>query len=267
MTSGFSFDLLSEEKIRASLEGTSFVNKIYAFWKVSSTNNFAYKLAIHGLGEGTLVIAEEQTHGRGRKARVWDSQFNRGLWFSIILRPNLPASSVGLLPFLASVSIAEAIESTLGLRPELKWPNDALLAGKKFCGILSEVEFANGRTKFIILGIGLNVNHKPDDFSPGIREQATSLRIQSGMRVNRIELLAQILQRFEINYNTFKSNGISSILEQWKARCLRLGKSIQVVQEDMRYEGIFQDIDSEGCLILKRNTGEILKVIAGDVIF
>ncbi|MFZ5517503.1 MAG: biotin--[acetyl-CoA-carboxylase] ligase [Candidatus Zhuqueibacterota bacterium] len=267
MTSGFSFDLLSEEKIRASLEGTTFVNKIYAFWTVSSTNNFAYKLAMHGLDEGTLVIAEEQSHGRGRKARVWDSQFNQGLWFSLILRPDIAASKVGLLPFLASVSIAEAVESLIGLRPELKWPNDALLAGKKFCGILSEVEFINGRIKFIILGIGLNVNHKPDDFSPAIREQATSLRIQAGIRINRTDLLAHILRRFEINYSSFKSNGISPILKQWKARCSRLGKSIQVVQEDTRYDGIFQDIDSEGCLILKLNTGQTLKVIAGDVVF
>ncbi len=267
MTSGFSFELLSEDRIKASLGSSSLVDRIYAFWTVSSTNDFAYKRALHDDNEGTLVVAEEQTRGRGRKARVWDSQFNLGLWFSLILRPEISASKAGLLPFLASVSVAEALEGFLNLKPDLKWPNDALLSNRKFCGILSEAEFIDGHVKFIILGIGINVNHKSENLPEDIRGQSTSVRIQSQMRVDRADLLAAILKGFESNYTTFKSNGILPILEKWKARCSRLGKSVEVVQDDGQWEGIFQDIDAEGRMLLQLKSGEIKKIVAADVLF
>ena len=267
MKAGFSFDLLSEDRIKAALNNDSFVDKIYAFWSVSSTNDFAYKRALHGDAEGTLVVAEEQTRGRGRKARVWDSQFNMGLWFSLVLMPDIPTSKAGLLPFLASVSIAEALENLLGLKPDLKWPNDALISGKKFCGILSDVEFTNGRVKFIILGVGLNVNHKIDDFPEDIRGQATSLRIESGTRVDRADLLAEFLKRFERNYKEFSLKGINDILDKWKARCSRFGRQVQVVQDDQQFEGVFQDFDAEGCMILRLKSGETKKIVAGDILF
>lgn len=267
MTPGISIDLLSEDRIKASLKEKSFVDKIYAFWTVGSTNDFAYKRAMHGEDEGTLVVAEEQTRGRGRKSRVWDSRFNLGLWFSLILRPDISASKAGLLPFLASVSIAEVLEESLNLKPDLKWPNDAIFSGRKFCGILSEVEFIDGRVKFIILGVGMNVNHKMDELPQDFRERATSLRIESGKRIDRADLLAEILVTFEKNYDEFRSNGISPILDKWKARCGRLGKHVKIVQDDQQIEGTFKDIDAAGCMLLQLETGEIKKVVAGDVVF
>ncbi|MDZ7377400.1 MAG: biotin--[acetyl-CoA-carboxylase] ligase, partial [candidate division KSB1 bacterium] len=143
------FDLLSEDKLKSVIKTELFAKKIYSFWSIGSTNEFAHNRAIQGEPEGTLVIAEQQVRGRGRKNRRWESPFNKGLWFSVVLRPNIVSDQVGLIPFLAGVAVAEGIENFTGLKPEVKWPNDLLLNGKKICGILSEAEFQNGKIRFI----------------------------------------------------------------------------------------------------------------------
>lgn len=261
------FDLLSEAKIKSVLKTELFARKIYAFWSVGSTNEFAYSRALQGDIEGTLVIAEQQSKGRGRKSRVWDSPFNKGLWFSLILRPDLPAPRAGLVPYLAGVSIVEAIENFTGLKPVVKWPNDLLLNSKKFCGILSEVEFENGKIKFIILGIGINVNHKMNEFPEGYREQATSLRIESDLRIDRVEFLTETLFRLEKNFNDMKDNGFKNIIKKWKKKCPQLGKEVVIFQDDHHYRGIFEELDEEGCLLLRTPDGQLKKIVAGDINF
>ncbi len=261
------FDLLSEDKILSVLKTNLFGNKIYAFWSVGSTNEFAYRRAVQGEKEGALVIAEEQTKGRGRKHRKWESPFNKGLWFSLILRPELPALKAGLLPYMAGVSVAEAVEDFTGLKPNMKWPNDLLLNGKKLCGILSEVEFTNSQIGFIILGIGVNVNHKKDEYSEELQKQATSLRIESGLRIDRAELLAAILSQLEKNYQDVKKNDFSQIITKWKKRCQQFGQEIVIAQDDRTRRGIFEDIDGSGCLLLRTQAGERIKIVAGDVAF
>jgi BirA family biotin operon repressor/biotin-[acetyl-CoA-carboxylase] ligase len=261
------FDLLSPEKLKTVIKTELLAQKIYAFWSVGSTNEFAYLRALQGEMEGALVVAEQQSKGRGRKSRAWDSPFNKGLWFSLILRPELPASRAGLVPYLAGVSVAEAIENFISLKPVVKWPNDLLLNGRKFCGILSEVEFENKMIKFIILGIGINVNQKKDEFPEDFREQATSLRIESNSRIDRADFLAEVIRQLENNYKKMKQNGFEGIIEQWKKRCPQLGKKVVIFQDDNKYEGIFEDLNSEGCLLLRTKTGEIKKIVAGDIAF
>jgi len=261
------FDLLSEDKIKSVIKTELFAKRIYAFWSVGSTNEFAYARAAQGEAEGTLVIAEQQLRGRGRKSRLWDSPFNKGLWFSLILCPQLPAARAGLVPYLAGLSVAEAIENFIGLKPEVKWPNDLLLNGKKFCGILSEVEFQNGQIKFIILGIGINVNHTKEDFPEELRAQATSLRIESDLRLDRSELLAEVMLQLENNYNDMKLNGFADIIAKWKKRCPQLGQQVVIVQDDEKYQGIFEDLNDEGCLLLQTPDGELKKIVAGDMAF
>jgi len=267
MNGKMGFDLLSEDKIKSILKTELLAKKIYAFWSVGSTNEFAYSRAVQGEIEGALVIAEQQSKGRGRKSRNWDSLFNKGLWFSLILRPDLPASRAGLVPYLAGVSIVEAVENITGLKPVVKWPNDLLLNRKKFCGILSEVEFENDKIKFIILGIGINVNHKTNEFPEGFREQATSLRIESDSRIDRAAFLAEALFRLEKNFNDMKENGFQNIIKKWKKKCPQLGKEVLIIQDDHRYRGIFEELDEEGCLLLRTRDGGLKKVVAGDIHF
>lgn len=261
------FDLLSPEKLKSVIKTELLAQKIYGFWSIGSTNEFAYLRALQGEMEGALVIAEQQSKGRGRKSRAWDSPFNKGLWFSLILRPELTASRAGLVPYLAGVSVAEAIENFIDLKPQVKWPNDLLLNGRKFCGILSEVEFENNMIKFIILGIGINVNHKKDEFPEEFREQATSLRIESDSRIDRADFLAAVIRQLENNYKKMKLNGFKDIIEQWKNRCPQLGKKVVIIQDDAKYEGIFEDLNNEGCLLLRTKAGEIKKIVAGDIDF
>ncbi len=261
------FDLLSPEKLKSVIKTDLFAKKIYAFWSVGSTNEFAYLRALQGEMEGALVIAEQQLKGRGRKSRAWDSPFNRGLWFSLILRPQLPAARAGLVPYMAGVSVAEAIENFIGLKPDVKWPNDLLLNGRKFCGILSEVEFENSMIKFIILGIGINVNHKKDEFPEEFRELATSLRIELDSRIDRADFLAAVIGQLETNYKKMKLNGFKDIIEQWKKRSSQLGKKVTIIQDDDKHEGIFEDLNNEGCLLLRTKAGEIKKIVTGDIAF
>jgi len=261
------YDLLSEDRIKSVLQTSLLGNKIYAFWSVGSTNEFAYRRAQHGEKDGTLVIAEEQTKGKGRKSRRWESPFNRGLWFSLILRPDLPAARAGLVPYLGGLSVAEAVENFVGLKPVVKWPNDLLLNDKKFCGILSEVEFQDHKINFIILGIGVNVNHKRSDFPLEFRDQATSLRLASGAHIDRVDLLAEVLKRLETNYLDAKQNGFENIITRWKKRCRQLGRKISVVQEDETFQGKFEDLGSDGSLLLRTDSGELLKIVTGDILF
>lgn len=261
------FDLLSADRIRALLKTELLATKVYAFWSIGSTNEFAYRRAAQGEKEGVLVIAEEQTKGKGRKSRQWDSPFNKGLWFSLILRPPIAAEKAGLVPYFSGVSIAEAVENYIHLQPDLKWPNDLLFRGKKFCGILSEVEFHNSQIDFIILGIGINVNHKPEDFPEAYRERATSLRIESGLRIDRAELLAEVIHRLEANYRQILANGFAGILTTWKAKCPQFGQKMTIMQDEERIEGIFEDIDEDGCLLLRQPSGALQRIIAGDVAF
>lgn len=267
MKDKLSFDLLSEDRIKSILKTELFAKKIYAFWSVGSTNEFAYRRALQGDLEGTLVIAEEQTKGRGRIHRQWDSPFNKGLWFSLILRPELPSSKAGLIPYLAGISVAETVENFLELKPDVKWPNDLLLNDRKFCGILSEVEFDNGKINFIILGIGINVNHQPEDFPEPYRNFATSLRIESDRRIDRAELLVDLLLRIEKNYEFMQLYGFREIVTRWKKRCPQFGQEIIIIQDDKRFEGKFEELDDEGCLLLRTKSGELKKIVAGDIVF
>ncbi len=267
MSYGIRYDLLSEDRIKSVLKSRFIPQKVYAFWSIGTTNDFAYRMAQQGDGDGTLVIAEKQERGRGRKSRTWDSPFLRGLWFSLILRPDLPSAKAGLIPYLAGVSVSEAVESMLNIQPDMKWPNDLLINNKKFCGILSEVDFNNGKVNFIVLGIGINVNQLASEWPKDIVKTATSLRLATEKIIDRAELLAEILLKLEENYEHAKIDGFEGILRKWKKRCSKVRKEIVIQQENQRFQGKFVNIDEDGCLLLKYENGEIKKIFAGDILY
>jgi BirA family biotin operon repressor/biotin-[acetyl-CoA-carboxylase] ligase len=181
------------------------------------------------------------------------------------LRPDDASSNAGLYPYLAGVSVAQAIENSLGFSPELKWPNDLLLNDRKFCGLLSEAEFDNGNVRYIILGIGINVEHKIGDIPDDLLETATSIRIENRIRTDRVDLLCEIMHCLEKNYAAVTQNGFATIIEEWKSRCPKLGKKISVQQQDEKLTGIFENLENDGTLLLQTEDGQVRKIVAGDL--
>jgi BirA family biotin operon repressor/biotin-[acetyl-CoA-carboxylase] ligase len=169
-----------------------------------------------------------------------------------------------LYPYLAGISAALAIEEKIGLKPTFKWPNDLLFNEKKFCGILSEVEFIERKVNFIILGIGINIDQKLSDFDSALKNSATSLRLESKIKIDRVALLAEILNVFERYYYFANEYGFETITTLWKKRCPRLGQQIEIIQDIHTLTGLFEDLDEDGCLLLRKKEGNLIKVVAGD---
>ena len=259
-------NLITREAVRAKL-GTKIIGRQFlAFRTIHSTNDLAYRLASEGGFDGTVVIAEEQTAGRGRLGRKWESCFGKGLWFSVIFRPDLPSTQAGLFSFLAGISVADAFSRKIQLVADLKWPNDLLIGKKKVCGILSEAEFDENRIKFIILGIGINVNHSAEDFPETIRQQATSIYMLLKQRVNRVDLLVEILQQLEFNYFRSQQQGFKGILADWCTKCSYLGKQVKFVSSTDIIEGIFETIADDGSAIIRLHNGIRQRILVGDMI-
>jgi len=245
--------------------GTLLIGKsVFHYEEVASTQDIARKLARQGAEEGTVVIAEKQTGGRGRRGRHWASP-DGGLYLSIILRPNLEPARALRLPLVAGVAVAGAIKKVTTLQPRLKWPNDIFIAGKKVGGILTETSTKKGKIDHTVLGIGLNVNTARSLFPPAIRETATSLAEESGRNIAPLELLQCLFDEFEALYVEFLASGFDKIREQWKAMSNTIGSRVKIDSGGAEIEGEALDIDGEGFLLLRRRDGNVERVISGDV--
>src|SRR5437763_15052368 len=208
-------DVLLPQLIRPRL-GTSMIGRtLYHFYSVDSTNAFAARLLAHGrkVPEGAVVVAESQTAGRGRLGRSWHSEREAGLYFSIVLFPKAPPSLAPLLTRATAVAMRNTVERYTGLDIDIKWPNDLLAGGKKFCGILSEIQAEVDLLQNMIIGVGVNVNH--ESLPPDISDRATSLRIASGRIQSRTEILLEFFEEFENIYLDFERKGPRSIIDQW----------------------------------------------------
>jgi BirA family biotin operon repressor/biotin-[acetyl-CoA-carboxylase] ligase len=255
-------DRLLPAEITSQLH-TKFVGKnIYYFETVSSTMDSAEEVGIKGAPEGTLVVAEGQTKGRGRLARSWHSPKYKGIYLSLLLRPKLLPQSTPILTLLSAVSICEAIHVVSGLEARIKWPNDILLAHKKVGGILTELNAETDTTRFVVIGIGLNVNNDKNSLIKG----ATSLKEHYKHPLNRIALLQEILRRLESNYLAFQAKGPAPLIQKWKVYNLTLGKRIKVISCRRHLEGMAVDIDSDGGLLLRNDAGLFQKLFSGDII-
>jgi BirA family biotin operon repressor/biotin-[acetyl-CoA-carboxylase] ligase len=235
--------------------------KVYYFDTLSSTMDIAMRLAVDGSPEGTLVIAETQTKGRGRLGREWFSPKYKGLYFSLILRPRVLPSRASLLTLLCAVSLCEAIRKACHLEPGIKWPNDIWLSGKKAGGILTEISAETDSVNFVIMGVGLNVNND----KKSLVAQATSLKEQAGQGVNRIDLLQEILRRIDANYLLLQQEGGEGLLEKARAYSLTIGRRVRISVRKDQMEAVAIGIDSDAGLLLRRDSGVVEKVMAGDV--
>jgi len=242
---------------------TKFIGKkIYYFDGVPSTMNIAMQLGIKGAPEGTLVVAEYQTKGRGRLGRSWFSPKYKGIYLSLLLKPKISPIDAPILTLLAAVSICEAVKAITGLDTQIKWPNDILIHHKKLGGILTELNAEMDEINFVIIGIGLNVNNDKKTLVSG----ATSLREQKKENINRINLMQEILRRIEANYLSFQERGAHPLIEKWREHSITLGKRIKVYSHKEHIEGEAIDIDMDGGLLVRKDSGVIEKVMAGDVV-
>ena len=238
---------------------------IHYFEKLDSTNLKASQLAREGAPEGTCVIAESQDSGRGRFNREWFSPPGKNIYLSIIFRPNVPPLRIQGLTLVAAVAVAEAIESRTALVPQIKWPNDLLIDGKKIAGILTEMTADQDRIHSVVLGVGLNVNIEGGEFPPELSELATSLSEKKGERCSRVALVAALLIRLEIRYRTFLEDGLAPVLPHWNRRSFVSNRTVRVVDGGTIITGKVIGLDEDGALKLSNSKGETIRVIAGDV--
>ena len=257
-------DLLLEDVVGPAVKGTLF-RQIQHYYKIGSTNVVAMEAAAAGASQGTVFLAEEQTAGRGRGGNRWHSARSAGIYCSVILRPNLPPSDALILSLAAGLAVRAAVRSIdASVHPDLKWPNDLLLGGKKFCGILTEMNAEATRVRHVVIGVGINVNQQK--FPEDVREIATSLRMASGKEWSRVELAGALLKSLDREYRDLieKPNARESILRRFAEHSSSVrGKPVHI-EENGGFDGVTEGLDVRGFLRV-RTARELRTVLSGTV--
>ncbi len=244
---------------------TSFVGRnIYYYQSIDSTSSLAKRLAQEGAPEGSLVIAEEQFGGRGRRGRRWISPKGASILATVILRPDILPHEVPRLTILGALSIADSIRQVTGMESELRWPNEVLLNNKRVGGILTEFDAELDKVNSAMIGMGINVNFDPAEF-PELANETTSLSVEVGGKVSRVELLQVLLEQIEDNYNLLRGGNFHQIVGRWNSHCWGLGKRVQVISGDTRKIGILRGTDDSGCLVMTTEGGEARIAMSGDI--
>jgi len=257
-------DVLVPGLLNPRLRGTIFHNNIYHFFKAGSTNDIALDLGHHGAPHGTVVIAEEQTAARGRVGRKWHSEKANGIYVSVLLRPPISPASAAMLTLVAGLAALEAVARQTGLAPDIRWPNDLLVGGRKFAGILTEMHAEPDRIRFVVVGIGINVNH--ERFPEELATIATSLRMAAGREQSRIELLLQLLLELERYYNRFIAEGAGPIVERFsQVSSFARGKRVQVETAAETFTGTTDGLEPNGLLRVRRDGGRVEPVVSGSI--
>lgn len=259
-------DVLHADDLIARLGKTRTVGRdIRVFEQTTSTNDVIEKLARDGVKEGAVVFAESQTKGRGRMGRKWTSPRRKGLWFSVLLRPSLRPQETTQLTVAAATALWRAIHHETGLRPEIKWPNDLLLHGRKTAGILTELAAETDRVKHVILGIGVDVNVSAGEFPPELRKLATSLEIETGEKVSRSNLAVEILRQLDHDYGRVCAGDFTAVADEWQAQCTTLGRQVTIQIGDRRIRGRAESLSEDGALLVRTEHGHLERILGGDV--
>lgn len=238
-------------------------NNILYIDEVSSTNDAAKKLAIEGAKDGTVIVAESQTGGRGRRGRIWQSANGDGLYFSMILRHRAEAVKCQSFTLVAAVAVKDALNGCCGVGAAIKWPNDIILNEKKLCGILTETNMTGGMPDFMILGVGVNVNNP--GFDGELIHKATSLFLETGAFVNKKELLEQIIGNLDEAYGQFKNAGFAGFLDIYKKDCLNIGQTVSAYNGKKEICGKAVDITELGELVIQTDDNIRLCINSGEV--
>ena len=257
-------DILTPELLRSGLKNSLFGKRIYHFFRTDSTNRVGMELGYAGEPEGAVILAEEQSAGRGRAGRSWHSERAAGIYVTLLLRPKISPMQAPLLTMMAGLSAHAAVQAQTSLQLDLKWPNDLILNGKKLGGILTEMHADTSLVRFVIVGIGINVNQ--EKFPGELSGIATSLRAETGKNQSRLELLSRLLREFESDYNRFLREGAPSVTGRFtKASSYAVGKKVRVTNGAESFTGVTAGLAAEGLLQVEREDGKTVMVIAGDV--
>jgi BirA family biotin operon repressor/biotin-[acetyl-CoA-carboxylase] ligase len=256
-------DTIRLDDLRRGVKTTVIGGDIQLLPTVASTNTRAMELASQGAPEGTVVIAETQTGGKGRLGRTWISP--RGnLYLSVILRPDIPMHKAPLITLMGAVAVASSIRQSLGLSAGIKWPNDILIAGKKVSGLLTEMSAEQDCIRHVVLGIGVDVNMPLAELPPELRPLSTTLAAEAGRTIDRTEFARALLERLDQGYHAFLE-APSAVLSEWESLNVTISSRVRVSGARESLEGMAQGIDPEGRLIIKQDDGTVRTVAAGDV--
>ena len=255
-------DDLSEAQAYMSGLSTKVRYVLHYLPSTTSTQDVAKTLAEHGAPEGTVVVAEEMTAGRGRLGRRWHAAPG-GLWMTVILRPRCPPAKIQLFSILSGVAAAQAIEGVCGVRTEVKWPNDVLIGGRKACGVLVEASVEADTVAYLLLGVGINVNNELPEELKGL---AVSLKEVVGRAVPRLPLLTAFLLRLDDLYERLRRGDSEGIIREWRNRASTLGRRVRAICYDAVIEGVAVGVARDGALLLRTKDGSIRVVRTGDII-
>lgn len=259
-------DTLDSAEITARLATVFVGRRLVCLKTTGSTNSDAFRLAEEGAPEGTVIMADAQSGGKGRRGRTWSSPEGVNLYCSVVLRPRVMPHEAPQLTFLSAVAVARAIERVAGLRPEIKWPNDVLLGGRKVAGLLNEMSAETDAINFVVLGVGVNLNMALAQFPHDLRHPATSLFLESGQLIDRNCFAAALLNELDRLYADFLAHGFAPVREEWQTRCNARGR--EVVVSDAGAEvvrGVFGGIDADGALLVQRPDNRVERILSGDV--
>jgi BirA family biotin operon repressor/biotin-[acetyl-CoA-carboxylase] ligase len=263
--------MMHKEVIQSFLKTSFFGKYLYIFPELDSTNNYAKKIAQEGAPEGTVVLTEFQTGGRGQQGNSWQSSPGQNILMSIILRPRLKIESVRCITLATANILAVAIEKFLkrkkisGVNIHLKWPNDVYINDKKVAGILIESALQDKRIDFLIVGIGINVNQDISDLSDNIMETSTSLRHEVQQKLDREELTATLINLYEREYIRLESTNYHGIIREWKKRCAQIGKRVRIATPVTVETGVIRDVDESGKLLYETDEGILKELVSGSI--
>ena len=259
-------DLLTSQTIDEGLQ-TKVMGKpaMQILQATDSTNVQARTLASQGAAEGTVVVADTQTHGRGRRGRTWFSPPGQSIYASIILRPPMAPAQAPQITLMTAVAVAKTLNATADLNAKIKWPNDILIRGKKIAGILTEMSTDMDVVDFVVVGMGINVNTPREMMPPEIQQIATSIKIETGCEVSRADLLCRLLKHFERCYDQLKAEGFGPVMAQWRRMTDMIGQQVHVDVLDKRRTGTVEAVDDDGVLMLRDARGTLHRIYSGDV--
>ena len=259
-------DALHADDLLARLTDTKVIGRdVRVFSETGSTNDIIEKLARDGAKEGVVVFAESQSRGRGRMGRKWESPSGKGLWFSLLLRPEMHPLAATRITVAAATALSRSIRRFSGVKVQIKWPNDLLVDGRKLVGILTEMSAELDCVRYVILGIGVDVNIAEEELPEELRAIATSVRIESGNEIDRPGLAAAILRELDAEYSRLNRDGFKSIAEDWESQCVTLGRNVTIDIGERRIEGRAESLDEDGALMVRTRFGQLERIIGGDV--
>ena len=256
---------ISDNEIKIGLKTRKMGHHVHFEETVTSTQKIAQTLANEGAEEGTIVVAEQQTNGRGRMARQWYSPSGTGIWMSLIIRPNIAVQATPQLTLLTAVAIVQAIEEITPLKPDIKWPNDILINGKKLVGILTELQAEADRVHSIIIGTGINVNQSITDFPEELHHVATSIHLETDKQWDRAQLIQEILLKFENLYSLYLAQGFRPIKLLWEGYAVSLQKPITARTINGTVEGKAIGINDAGVLLIQTSDGSVKQIYSADI--